>query len=316
MAKYRVQNWSEYNQALIGRGSLTLWISEEATDAWHHSGPAQQGGQIVYSDLAIETCLSLRLVYSLALRQTQGFVHSLFGLLEVELPVPDYSTLSRRQAALEVSLCARKKKRQDEEPQHVVIDSTGLKVYGQGEWARRKHGVSKRRTWRKVHLGVDPKTGEIIATTLSENKEHDSSQIEPLLEEAEENGGSMERVGGDGAYDKWICYEAIEARAAHPAIPPQKNARIKQHGNCKAPPLPRDEAIRYIRKHGRAKWKREHGYHRRSVAEAAIWRFKRCIGRILRSRKLKNQQIEARLASKILNRMATLGMPQSVPAMA
>ena len=312
---YRVQNWSAYNQALRRRGSVTFWMSEEARDAWHYSGPAQQGGQIVYSDLAIETCLSLRLVYSLALRQTQGFVHSLFRLLEVELPVPDYSTLSRRQAALAVELCARKSQ-EDAEPQHVVLDSTGLKVYGEGEWKQRQHGKSKRRTWRKVHLGVDPKTGEITATTLTENKEHDSAQAEPLLEETEENRGPIERVGGDGAYDKWICYRAIDAKGALPVIPPQKNARIKQHGNCKAPPLPRDEAIRYIRRHGRAKWKREHGYHLRSVAEGAIWRFKGLIGRFLRSRTLANQQTEARLGAKTLNRMAALGMPQSAPALA
>lgn len=317
---YRLKNWREYNKALRSRGSLTFWISEEAMDAWHYAGSPQQGGQTLYSDLAIETCLSLRLVYSLGLRQTQGFVRSLFKLLRVALPVPDYSTLSRRQASLPVELCARKNRttpdEQDAEEVHVVLDSTGLKVYGPGEWAQRKHHEQRRRTWRKLHLSVDPKSGEITATTLTENKEHDSSQVEPLLEETEQNRGSVDRVGGDGAYDKWVCYAAIAARHATPMIPPQKNARIRQHGNCKAPPLARDEAIRYIRRHGRAKWKREHGYHLRSVAEAAIRRFKGCIGRALRSRELKNQQSEARLGCKILNRMAALGMPQSVPMVA
>ncbi|MBA4160407.1 MAG: IS5 family transposase [Gemmatimonadetes bacterium] len=312
---YRVTNWKEYNQALRRRGSLTLWISEEAIQAWLYTGPKQQGAQYTYSDLAIESCLRLRLVYSLALRQTQGFVESLFSLLEVELPVPDYSTLSHRQASLEVSLCARKKKQKDEEV-HVVLDSTGLKVYGPGEWAQRKHAEKRRRTWRKLHLAVDPKTGEITATRLTENKEHDSTQAKPLLEETEENRGSVDRVGGDGAYDKWRCYDAVAAHGATPVILPQKNARIHQHGNAKAPPLPRDEAIRYIRRHGRAKWKQVHGYHLRSLAETAIGRFKGCIGRILRSRTLKNQQAEARLGSQILNRMAALGMPHSVPAMA
>lgn len=314
--RYRVKNWSKYNEALRRRGSLTFWFSEEALRSWHYRGPAQQGGQYTYSDLAIETCLGLRLVYSLALRQTQGFVHSLFCLLKVALPVPDYSTLSRRQATLTVDLVARKKKNENEEPPaHVVVDSSGLKVYGEGEWKQRQHGKSKRRTWRKVHLSVDPATGEITATTLTENNQHDSSQMEPLLEESEENRGPIDTVGGDGAYDKWVCYGAIEARGATPVIPPQKNARIRQHGNCKAPALPRDEAIRYIRSHGRAKWKRDHAYHLRSLAETAIWRFKCCIGRTLRARKFLNQQTEARLGSKILNRMASLGMPQSVPVM-
>lgn len=164
-----------------------------------------------------------------------------------------------------------------------------------------------------MHLGVDPKTGEITATTLTENKAHDSSQTEPLLEESEENRGRIDTVGGDGAYDTWTSYEAIGAHGADPVIPPRKNAKIRQHGNCTAPPLPRDEAIRSIRRHGRAKWKREHGYHLRSVAETAVSRFKHCIGRVLRARTLQNQQTEARLGSKILNRMARLGMPQSVP---
>ncbi len=314
---YRVENWREYNHALRRRGSLTFWLNEEAIAAWRYAGPTQQGGPITYLDLAIEACLRLRLVYSLGLRQTQGFVESLFRLLQVELPVPDYSTLSRRQGSLQVDLCARKKKKEDEEV-HVVLDSTGLKVYGPGEWTQRKHGAKRgakrRRTWRKLHLSVDPKSGQISAATLTENKEHDSSQAEPLLEETEQTRGGVDRVGGDGAYDKWICYDAIKDKSATPVIPPQRNARIRQHGNCKAPPLPRDAAIRYIRRHGRAKWKREQGYHVRSVAEAAIRRFKSGIGRSLRSRELPNQQTEARLGCKLLNRMAALGMPQSVPA--
>jgi IS5 family transposase len=216
-------------------------------------GPAQQGAQYTYSDLAIESCLRLRLVYSLALRQTQGFLASLFALLKIALPVPDYSTLSRRHASLQVSLCTRKQK--DEMEVHVVLDSTGLKVYGPGEWAQRKDGDKRRKTWRKLHLVVDPKTGEITATTLTENKEHDSAQAEPLLEQSAENRGSVDRVGGDGAYDKWRCYDAVAAHGATLVIPPQKNARIRQHGNAKAPPLPRDEANRYIRRHGRAQRK-------------------------------------------------------------
>lgn len=318
MAQYRVENWSEYNRALRARGSLTLWFSEDAARAWCYTGPRRPGGQKRYSDLAIQTCLSLRLVYGLALRQTQGFVASLLHLLEIDLPVPDYSTLSRRHASLEVDLCARKKKDEgsEAEPQHVVIDSTGLKVYGQGEWNTRQHGTGKRRTWRKVHVAVDPKTGEITATTLSENSEHDSSQLEPLLEETQENRARIDSVAGDGAYDTWRSYESIDAYHARPVIPPQRNARIRQHGNSKAPPLARDEAIRFIRRHGRKRWKQESGYHRRSLAESALWRFKRILGRLLRTHTLAHQKTEVRLGIQILNRMAALGMPQSVPVTA
>jgi hypothetical protein len=289
-AQYRVENWSEYNRALIARGSLNVWISEDAVSAWEYAGPRRPGGKKRYSDLAIETCLSLRLVYSLALRQTQGFVASLLQLLGVELPVPDDSTLSRRHASLAVDLCARKRNRSPdegsepaEEPQHVVIDSTGLKVYGEGEWKQRQHGKGKRRTWRKVHVAVDPETGEITATTLTENREHDSSQTESLLDESEENRGRIDTVGADGAYDTWTSYQAIATHGATPIIAPRKNARIKQHGNCNAPPLPREETIRSIRRQGRKRWKEESGYHRRSLAESALGRFKRLLGRALRT---------------------------------
>jgi hypothetical protein len=321
---YNITNWSHYNHALIQRGSLSVWISEEAAQRWRYDGPPQWGTDPVYSDFAIETCLRLRLVYDLPLRQTQGFVASLFRLMDLDLPVPDYSTLSRRAKDLSVDLCAGPEgsectsegasEGEDEgeaAPRHVVIDSTGLKVYGEGEWKQRQHGKSKRRTWRKIHVSLDPETGEITAERLTDNSKHDASQIESLLEETLKTTGPVTHVGGDGAYDTWDSYDAIEAADAQPVIPPQKNAKIKRHGNCKGPPLPRDEAIRYIRRHGRTKWKRVHGYHRRSLVETGIYRFKRLIGRVLRSREPSRQRTEARLGCQILNRMLRLGMPES-----
>lgn len=318
-ALYRLSNWSEYNRALVQRGSLTVWLSEEAINAWEYDGPAQHGAQYTYSAIAIETCLTLRAVYHLALRQAQGFVGSLLGLMGVDLPVPDYSTLSRR--AHDLSVCLSKKTDgaegagEHEKPRHIVIDSTGLKVYGEGEpthrrWVekQRAHGKSKRRTWRKLHLALDPETGEITATELTDNATDDASQVEPLLDETE---GPVECVGGDGAYDKWKSYEAISAVGARPVIPPQKNAKVKRHGNCAGPPLPRDEALRYIRRHGRAKWKRESGYHRRSLSETGMYRFKQIVGRVLRSRTLARQRTEARIGSKVLNAMLELGRPVS-----
>lgn len=310
---YRLDNWSQYNRALVQRGSLSVWISEQAIESWRYDGPPQWGTDPTYSDFAIETCLRLRLVYNLPLRQTQGFVESLFHLMDLDLPVPDYSTLSRRAPSLSVDLCAK----QDDEPEdedesrHIVIDSTGLKVYGEGEWKQRTHGKSKRRTWRKIHIGLDPETGEITAERLTGNDKHDCSQVTPLLVETVEATGSVTHVGGDGAYDKWKSYRAIEAIEAEPVIPPQKNATIKKHGNCKGAPLPRDEAIRYIRRHGRAKWKRVHGYHLRSLVETGIYRFKRLIGRVLRARSFPGQRTEARLGCQILNRMLALGRPES-----
>lgn len=230
-------------------------------------------GQFTYSDLAIETCLKLRLIYKLALRQSQGFVASVCQILGLdELPLPDYSTLSRRHDGLSVDLCAHQKDAPEGEaedgssPRHIVIDSTGLKVYGEGEpthrwWVekQRQHGKSKRRTWRKgapmVHIGFDSEAGEITATRLTDNRTGDASQVESLLQETLEQGRAIDAVGGDGAYAKWKSYRAIQAVGARPVIPPQKKAKIKQHGNTKVEPLPRDEAIRYIGRHGRKKWK-------------------------------------------------------------
>lgn len=315
MAKttYKLNNWSQYNNALIQRGSLSVWISEDAIDAWRYDGPAQWGTDPTYSDFAIETCLRLRLVYSLPLRQTQGFVTSIFSVMDLDLPVPDYSTLSRRADDLAVDL-SQESQQQDEQPnapRHIVIDSTGLKVYGEGQWKERTHGKSKRRTWRKLHLGVDPKTGEITAERLTDNSKHDTSQVEALLEETLESSSAVSHVGGDGIYDTWPTYRVIDDYGAVAVIPPRKNAKIKQHGNCAKEPLARDEALRFIRRHGRATWKRAHGYHRRSLAETAMYRFKQLIGRVLRSRKLSNQQTEARLGCQILNTMLTLGRPAS-----
>ena len=308
---YKLTNWSDYNRALVRRGSLSVWFSEKAVDQWCYDGPPQWGTDPTYADFAIEVCLRLRLVYHLPLRQTQGFVESLFALMDLDLPVPDYSTLSRRGQDLSIDLCLSKQKDQDR-PRHLVIDSTGLKVYGEGEWKQRQHGKSKRRTWRKLHIGLDEETGEITAERLTGNDKHDCSQVEDLLEQTLDQGEAISHVGGDGAYDKWKSYQAIEAVGAEPVIPPQKNAKIKRHGNCKGPRLARDEAIRYIRRHGRGKWKRVHGYHRRSLAETALYRFKQLIGRVLRARRLATQRTEARLGCQILNRMTALGMPESV----
>lgn len=307
---YKVSNWAEYDQALQQRGSLTVWISEEAFAEWEYHGPRQRGGQKRYSELAIETSLTFRGLYHLPFRQTEGFMRSLLGLLGSELDVPDHTTLSRRQGPLSVQIAVRPA----QEAVHVVVDSTGLKVYGEGEWKVRQHGVSKRRTWRKLHLAVDEATGEIVAETLTENAVDDADQVPPLLDAVET---PISAFGGDGAYDKKKVYEALQARAhaqGEPitiSIPPRKDAKIWQHGNCQAPPHPRDVNLRYIRQHGRKKWKRDSRYHRRSLSETAMFRYKRILGSHLASRTLTNQKTEARIGCKILNHMTHLGMPNS-----
>lgn len=297
---YRVRNWSSYNRALIECGNLNIWIDEGIAQDWYYTGPRQRGAQPTYSDLAIETALRLKTVFHLGLRQCQGFLTSIFRMLDLHLMVPDYSTLCRRQANLAVVLS---KKAKDDGARHIVIDSTGLKVYGEGEWKRRQHGKSKRRTWRKLHLAIDPETGAITTETLTENNKDDASQVEALLAQID---APIRLVGGDGGYDKWKSYEAIASAGALAVIPP----------HSKAAPLPRDEALRFIRRHGRRKWKRESGDHRRSLAETAMARYKRIVGRVLSARTLVRQQVEARIGVEILNRMLALGMPESYPVIA
>ena len=306
---YRVRNWSEYNEALKQRGSLTVWFSEEAIEKWYYDGPTQQGAQFEYSDVAIKTALTFRSLFRLPFRQTEGFVRSLIALMGLALQTPDYSILCRRQAVLQVELSVR----DTSEPVHVVVDSTGAKVFGEGEWKVRQHGWSKRRTWRKLHLAVDEATAEILAATLTTNATHDAHQVVPLIEQIHR---PITTFGGDGSYDKWCVYDALadppgQDAPITPVIPPQHNARITQHGNCKCAPLPRDETIRTIRKIGRKRWKTQSGYHRRSLAESAVSRYKRIFGPELLARTLHRQMVEAKTNCAILNRMTHLGMPES-----
>ena len=302
--RYRLRNWSQYNQALVQRGSLTVWFCEDVLDQWYYQGPKQRGAQVRYTDLVIETALTLKAIFHLGFRQSQGLLASILTLLDVDREAPDYTTLCRRQKTLLVDLRATSV----DQPRHVVIDSTGLKIYGEGEWKVRQHGWSKRRTWRKLHLGLDETTGEVLACVLTDNATDDAATVSELLDQVDDK---IAAVGADGAYDKQKVYTDLIARKIAPIIPPQHNARIWQHGNCKAPPHPRDEALRYIRRHGRKKWKRDSGYHRRSKAESAMYRFKTIFGSSLWARMLENQQIEARIKVRVLNRMTALGLPES-----
>jgi transposase len=301
---YRIRNWSTYNAALIARGSLTLWVDEEAVQAWRYTGPTQRGAQYVYAEAAIKCVLTLRVVYHLALRATEGLARSVFVLLETALPVPSYSTLSRRAAEVEVALGALPRSG----PVHLVVDSSGFKVYGEGEWKVRQHGWSKRRTWRKLHLGVDEATGEILAAVVSEAGIADDNALPDILAQVE---GEIAQVSADGAYDKRSCYDALAERGATAVIPPRRDAKIWQHGNCAGAPWQRDENLRAIRQKGRRRWKQESGYHRRSLAETTFCRLKTLFGPTLHARAFAQQATELFLKVAALNRMTHLGMPDS-----
>jgi hypothetical protein len=300
---YRTRNWSQYNDALVRRGSLTLWVDQETLQAWRYQGPTQRGAQFEYSDLAIECLLTLRSVSHLTLRATEGFAHSLFGLMGVDLPVPDYTTLCRRAATVRITLPNRA-----EGPLHLVLDSTGLKVYGEGEWKVRQHGYSKRRTWLKLHLAVDPQTHEIQAAMVTDPGATDAETVPALLEQVED---PIESTAADGAYDRQEVYDALESRSARAVVPPRRDAKIERHGNTCGPRLARDEDLRRIRRIGREAWNEESGYHERSLAETAMFRMKTIFGDGVASRSPARQATEAGVRCRALNVMTHQGMPQS-----
>jgi IS5 family transposase len=302
---YRVKNWSEYDKALVQRGSITFWMSDEYEKIWLYAGEKQRGSQFEYSDKAIEIMLTIKEVFHLTNRGVEGFVRSLFGMMNIPLSVPDHTTLSKRGKALKVKL-----PKKASGSLNMVFDSTGLKIYGEGEWKVRKHGYSKRRTWRKLHLGADPESGEIQAVFLTENNISDAAVVKELLEQIEQ---TLLACAADGAYDKRKVYDALNKHSPEVEIliPPRKDARIWQHGNSKAEPLKRDQNLRYIRKHGRQRWKEDSSYHMRSLAETAMFRLKTIFGDELSARLLETQTTQALIRCAALNKMTHLGMPES-----
>jgi hypothetical protein len=304
--KYRIRNWAMYNESLKKRGSITLWIDEDVLRTWKATPEAVRlrGGQKQYSDGAIECLLMVKGVYHLGYRQTEGFAGSLSQLLDVVLPIPDYSTLNRRAKTLKVALPVSEK-----EPIHAVLDSTGLKVYGEGEWKVRQHGYSKRRTWRKLHLNVDEATGEIEAAVLTKAGVDDAAVAETLLKQT---STKIEKMSADGAYDKGKVYKAAAAHGVEKiTIPPRRDAVLWDENSVE--PQPRNANLRRIEEIGRKEWKEECGYHRRSLAETAMFRYKTIFGDHLSAREVKRQATEARVNCAALNRMTRLGMPDSYP---
>jgi hypothetical protein len=300
-----VKNWSEYDQALVKRGSITFWLSADLAETWCYAGEKQRGSQFDYSEQAIVMMQTVKNVFHLPNRATEGFVHSVFALLKISLSVPDHTTLSRRGKDLKVIL-----PKKVNGPLDIVMDSSGLKIYGEGEWKVRSHGKSKRRTWRKLHVGVDPQSGEIQAAALTTNSVSDSQMVASLLAQIEQ---PIERFAGDGSYDKRTVYDSLQQQAPEATIliPPRKNARIWQHGNTKAERLRRDENLRTIRKSGRKGWKQSSGYHIRSLAETTIFRLKTIFGDRLSARLMQTQITQAMIRCAALNRMSQLGMPDS-----
>jgi hypothetical protein len=302
---YRVGNWPAYERALVQRGSITFWLSEDFERVWLYTGEKQRGSQFEYSDKAIEIMLTIKEVFHLSNRGVEGFVRSVFGMLNLDLPVPDHTTLSKRSKTFQVRLPRRSR-----ESMNLVLDSTGLKIYGEGEWKVRKHGYSKHRTWRKLHVGTNPDNGEIQVGVLTGNSTSDAAVVKEMLAQIEQ---TLLSCAADGAYDKRKVYDALTEHSPNVEIliPPRKNARIWQHANSKEERLKRDENLRSIRKHGRQQWKQDSGYHIRSLAETIMFRLKTIFGDKLSTRLLETQTTQALIRCLALNRMTHLGMPES-----
>ena len=288
------------------RGNITLWLSQEAIDAWIAPKTGKRGGQRLYSDIAIQTALALRLLFHLPLRQTEGFVRSILTLMGVALPCPDHTTLSRRNATVEIR---QQIDRAPQGPISLIVDSSGLKVCGQGEWHTKKHGEKKRKRWKKLHIGVDEQ-GQIIASTVTESYEPDPSQVPELLAQVDRE---IDRFIGDGIYDQEPIYTAVEAhsQSASVIIPPRKDAVLSGQGAIA--PTQRDRHLLEIKRTGRFAWKRTSGYYDQAHAENAFSRYKRTFGGQLRAKRDESQEREALLACALLNRMRELGQPQSYP---
>jgi len=298
--QYRIRNWAQYNSALVRRGSLTLWVDAKSLDTWLNTNhAARRGRQRLYADAAILCALTLREVYHLPLRATEGLVCSLMRLLTLDLPVPHYSTLSRRARFLQLTLGSRRK-----QIKNLVIDSTGLKLYGEGEWRVRQHGWAKHRTWRKLHLALDADSHEVTAALITNKDVVDPRGLPRLLKQLEV---PVERVLADGAYDARECYQAVYQCGARSIIPPRKGSVLWKDGYLRD----RNSNLRQVENLGAEGWKRKVKYHRRSLVECAIFRFKTIFSEKLRAREVERQRTEVTIRCLALNRMTELGMPES-----
>ena len=299
--KYLVNNWAEYDQALVRRGDITLWISEDEISSWKPAPTGLRGAQRKFSDHAIETALTLRLVFNLPLRQAEGFLRSVLALMDVDLEAPDHTTLSRRSQSLNIDL----HRVASDKPIHLIVDSTGLSIIGEGEWAAAKYGGRGRRGWKKLHLGVD-RTGVIIAQALTPGSADDAKTALDLIDTVKSDIASFT---ADAAYDTLAIYDASTARGGEVVVPASRSATRSRQQRSRS--RARDCTISRIKEVGRRQWKKGSGYHRQARVENTFFRYKTIVGPRLRARNPESQQAEAIIACNILNRMIALGRPES-----
>ncbi|WP_419820368.1 IS5 family transposase [Acinetobacter sp.] len=298
---YHTTNWPSYNQALIKRGNISIWFDPKTQ--WYAQSQAKHGRNQTYSDKAIQCCLMIKSLFRLSLRMVTGFVRSLIQLCGLSWTAPDYTTLCRRQKHVDIQINYQK----SNDGLHLLVDSTGLKFLGEGEWKRKKHQPEYRRQWRKLHIGIDAKTLQIRAVQLTTNNVSDSQVLGDLLNQIPSDE-RIDSVYTDGAYDTKLCRQVISDRHAHAVIPPRKNA--KPWKDKKTGSLERNELLKTIKRLGRALWKKWSGYHRRSLVETKMHCIK-LLGDKLSARNFDSQvnEIHARIA--VLNKFTELGRPHT-----
>ena len=302
-ARYRTTNWPEYNVALRRRGSLLVWLDREME--WLAPASGRPGRPQTFSEAAIQFCLSIKVLFGLALRQTIGMVASLLTMASLEdWPVPDYSTLCRRQKTVAIQIPYRR----SGGPLNLLVDSTGETMRGDGEWQVRRHGASRRRQWRKVHLAMDAATGDIRAVEFTPSREGDSPVLPDLLDQIPRDE-PIGTVTADGAFDTRRCHVAIIERGATAIIPIRKNGRPWKEDGPAA--KARNEILRASRHFGRAFWKRLTGYHERSRIEAQMRRLK-AFGERIASRDPDRQTAEIHVRVALMNRFSALGTAEIV----
>lgn len=300
--KYKVVNWSSYNKSLKERGKISIWLPNNLSELWYRSTEDTVVGKQKYSDAAIEFCMTIKQLYSLPYRQTEGFIEDIFKQINLNLNVVSYTQIQRRQSDLEVNM--RYKEHFKRVNIDVVIDSTGLMVYGEGEWKVRQHGKSKNRQWIKLNMASQPDTLEIVSQVITFNDVDDAETGVEIISQIKEN---IKSCAGDGAYDK-AKFRACLSPLTKQLIPPQENATVSNNDPIM---FQRDEAIKIITEIDRATWKKSVNYHIRSKAEVNMFRYKIIFGDHIKSRKLVNQKNEVSINCKILNKFAQLGLPQS-----
>jgi DDE family transposase len=312
MAKktYRVRNWKNYNKSLVQRGSLTFWFTNEIIESWEPSLENTTHGNQKYSDIAILCSLTLRQLFRLPLRATQGLMLSLSELIKIPLNIPNYSTLCRRGKTLKIVLNVKPKS----QARHVLVDSTGIQVIGEGEWKKLNHGESRHQLWRKLHIAMDADNQTILAATVTESIRLDGNYLPGLIDQIK---GSIKQITGDGAYDKKNCYKKAYERNAKPIFPPQHDACVQRNKYKKNPALQaRDKTILQIgrgadREQRLKEWKQANDYYRRSLIETMMSRMKTIFGDQMRSRTFENQKTDLLLRCHAMNQINSLGLPIS-----